>query len=174
MDIPEGRILVHQHNPDNWRLRNLEKHPIDPNWETGTYSKCHIGFRENKRLKVNTVVFDLVIQDKKSIIRSAFVVKKIKNGIVFFDSFLFADGKPLEIPEKLFPTSQSRTRHGNIISDKDSNDLLEDMRAHSYNEYPVGTKPFSINQNDWEKMILTSSKCKDEQHFCYYRTSSKI
>ena len=168
MDILEGRILVHQHDLDNWHLRNMEKHPIDPNWETGTYSKCHVGFRQNKNLKKNTIVFDLVIQDKKLIIRSAFIVKKIKNGIVFFDSFLFADGKPLGISEKLFPIKQSRTRYGNIISDKDSNELLEDMKTHSYNEYAVGTKPFSINQKDWEKMILKSSKCKDESHFCYY------
>jgi len=174
MDILEGRILVHQHEPNNWRLRNLEKHPIDPNWETGTYSKCHIDFRQNKNLKKNTVVFDLVIQDKKSIIRSAFVVKKIKNDTVFFDSFLFSDGKPLEISEKLFPTKQSRTRYGNIISDKDLNDLLEKMKNHSYNEYPIGTKPLSINRKDWEKMISKSSKCKDEPHFCYYQTEKKF
>jgi len=174
MSILEGRILVHQHDPNNWRLRNLEKHPIDPNWETGTYSKCHISFRENKNLKENITVFDLIIQDKKSIIRSAFVIKKIKNGIVFFDSFLFADGKPLVISKKLFSPRQNRTRYGNIISDRDSNDLMEKMKTHSYNEYTVGTKPVSINQNDWEKMIAMSLKCKDERHFCYYQTSNKI
>lgn len=173
-DVIEGRLLIHQFDPKNWRLRNLEKHPIDPNWETGTYSKCHIDFRLNKGLSINTIVFDLIYYRHKILVRSAFIIKEIKNGIVYFNSFLFADEYPLVIPENLYSPKQFRTRYGNKIPKNKAVELLHEMQNHSYNEYAIGTKPKSIKQSEWKKMISIASKNKYEKHICYHQVTSQI
>lgn len=166
-EILEARLVFHSHNPKDWRLRNMEKHPIDPNWESGTYSKCSIKFRSNKNLRVNSVIFDLTIHNYEIVIRSAFIIKKIENTILYFDSFLFADKDPLVIPKKLFSPDNPRNSLGNKISNKEALDLLSTMKSHSYNEYKIGTKPNSIKQKDWAYMISKTTASKSKKHICY-------
>lgn len=163
LEITGGRLLTHAHDENNWRLRDMKYHPRDPNWETGQYTKCHEGFRTNPNLQPNTFVFDLVhVKERKSyVIRSAFLIKKIKRGTVYFDSYFYADGEPLE-----FPMEHSRTRYGDILTKKQTTDILEKITKNSYNEYKAGEKPNSIRGWDWERM-KTAALTSSIEHTCH-------
>lgn len=123
-NITEGRLLPHESEErniwitQNWRLRDLQHHPIEPNWERGQYLKCHAMERTNKKLKLNTIVFDLIgIQGKGNsrFIRSTFVINKIEDGTLYFDSFLFADGDPITSPKNI-----TRHPYGVLLNKKKS------------------------------------------------------
>lgn len=160
--IVEGRLVTHAHDEFNWRLRDMVNHPEDPNWNQGTYSLCHEDLRFNSNLQHNTIIFDLVRrkENRHPIIRSAFVINKIDNGVIYFDSFLFADGEPIEIEQNLY-----RTRYGDIISKKECIILLSKM-SKSYNRYQSGQKPKYISGFDWERMKLAALQSTSKVHRC--------
>ena len=45
-----GGLLTHKRDSRDWRLRKFrdssDNHPIDPNWETGMYMRCHPDARQ--------------------------------------------------------------------------------------------------------------------------------
>jgi len=170
MSILEGRLLPHESEErdeweDGWRLRDLQNHPIDPNWETGQYLKCHSLARFNKKLKAGTVIFDLVGMPGKGnsrFIRSAFVISKIKKGILFFDSFFFADGKPLKSPINV-----TRSSYGVILEKPEVIKLFKKMEKNQYHEYKIGHKPKSIKKSYWDYMLSRASVSITRQHICH-------
>lgn len=161
--IVEGRLVTHAHDKFNWRLRDMINHPRDPSWETGRYSTCHELFRLNPKLQTNTMVFDLVRQKGKKfpVIRSAFLIEKLVNGVLYFDSFYFSDGEPLETPHNLF-----RTSYGKKLTRKESITILTKMMNNSYKKYDVGAKPKSIGEEDWRRMVAITITRKLKRHRC--------
>src|SRR5690242_15868297 len=104
-----GLLVIHQHDKANWKLRN-DKHPTDPNWETGTYCKCHKSLRESKLIKKNTMIFDTIWLSGRSFpyVRSAFSIKSRDDEKLQYDDYYFADEDPLEIT----PSIISRIKAG--------------------------------------------------------------
>lgn len=169
-EIVEGRLIPHQHekrntwNTEIWRMRNLLEHPIDPNWESGRYIKCHIDMRMNQKLVPNTIIFDLVGLAGKGnmrFIRSAFLINKKDNGILYFDSFYFADGNPLPSPKNVI-----HHNYGVKMTKKQSIKLLERMKKNQYNLYKVGQRPKSIHLEDWKTMKSVAKKYLPKRHVC--------
>lgn len=169
-NIVEGRLFTHETEErdewktEKWRLRDLQNHPVDPNWENGQYLKCHAKARKNKYLRLDTIIFDLVgIAGKGNsrFIRSAFIIKKIKDGKLSFDTFFFADDKPIKSP-----ITVTRTQYGVIVSRKNSTKLLEKMLRNGYNEYKASQKPRSINVRDWRFMKRVASRHIPISHIC--------
>jgi len=170
LNISEGRLLPHESEErdeweDGWRLRDLQNHPIDPNWETGQYLKCHALARNNKKLKEGTIIFDLVGmkgQGYSRFIRSAFVISKIENGTLYFDSFFFADKDPLRSPKNII-----RHPYGAILEKKAVVQLLKKMEKNHYHEYKIGQRPKSIKKRYWNYMLSRASVSKTRRHICH-------
>jgi len=170
-DIVEGRLIPHQHekrdewSTECWRLRNMLEHPIDPNWESGRYLRCHVAMRNNRKLLPNTMIFDLVGisgYGNKRFIRSAFLLKKIESGTLYFDSFLFADEDPLESPKNII-----RHPYGAKLRKKESEELLRMMKKNGYNLYKAGQRPKSIDRQDWKVMKTIASRHIPKRHICH-------
>jgi len=169
-EIVEGRFFTHESEERDvwktakWRLRDLQHHPIDPNWENGKYVKCHTIARKNDKLKLGTIIFDLVGIEghgNSRFIRSAFVINKKTNGILNFDSFFFCDETPLKSPKKI-----TRTSFGVLLKRNEAIRLLNKMKKNHYNEYKVGKKPKSINKQEWNYMKRLASKHVSKRHVC--------
>jgi len=164
-----GRLVIHQKDKHNWRLRNMIDHPIDPNWETGTYCKCHEDLRQN--MKNGKWVIDVVrVSPKKyPCPRSAFKIKSKKGEILEFDSFWFNDGALFEITPKIVPSIKRkmyRTRYGKNLSKHDWKKLFQEFRKHSFHHYTKGQKPKSITSEDWKKMKNAARKSISKHHNC--------
>lgn len=162
-EIVEGRLVTHAHDSVNWRLRDMRRHPRDPNWETGTYSRCHLDLRINPNLKPNTVIFDLVFTKEwqSYVIRSVFVIKDIINGALLFTDFVFADRDPYAI--KL---TNSRTRYGNKKMVQETLEILDKLASLGYNKYEKGKRPESITLSDWKRMKREAHTNHFNKHTC--------
>lgn len=169
-DIFQGRLLPHESEErdiwktEKWRLRDLQHHPIDPNWESGKYLKCHSLARYNRKLKPNTIIFDLVGMKghgNSRFIRSAFLINRMKAGTLYFDSFYFSDGKPLKSPKNV-----TRSSYGVKLEKDEVIRLLKRMKKNSYCEYKVGQKPKSITYEDWKEMKKAARESMSKYHHC--------
>jgi len=169
-EISQGRLLPHETEDrdiwktEKWRLRDLQHHPIDPNWESGKYLKCHTLARYNRKLKPNTIIFDLVGMKghgNSRFIRSAFLINRMKAGTLYFDSFYFSDGKPLKSPKNV-----TRSSYGVKLEKDEVIRLLKRMKKNSYHEYKVGQKPKSITSEDWKEMKKAARESMSKHHHC--------
>jgi len=166
-----GYLVIHQHDKKDWRLRNTEKHPIDPNWETGTYCKCHKKLRTSPNAKHGLHIFDVVrIPDYSyPCVRSAFLVEESDGEKLYFDSFLFADKEPLEITPKIIPTIKpglTRTNPGKKLILKECKKLWKELEKKSTKKYKKGEKPSSISSKDWRTMKIAANKSMSRSHRC--------
>lgn len=157
------RFLLHCHDPRNWRLRDLENHPLDPGWEEGCYVCCHPKIRS--LTKEGTRIIDVVVSDKgKPIIRSAFEVTKTEETkhlqALYFDEFHFADGEPIELPE---PYIQYRQMTMRTFAKKYPNEpqVWERIEG-TYTKYKKGVKPKSIDLESWTRMKEIAAKVKEK------------
>ncbi len=161
-----GRILVHKRDSENWKLRKFraksENHPIDPNWETGSYRRCHEAARN--RLSAGDWVFDVVKgPNEKATLRSAFQITKVqespKGRKLFFDRYYFV-GDNAMLLGKLHPTY-----HGDVVSDDELASVLDQIQLHKYHECLAGKKPPSLNFQDWISMC-GAAQGASEAHNC--------
>lgn len=164
-----ARLVIHQKDKHNWRLRNMTKHPIDPNWETGTYCKCHKDLRQN--MKNGKWIIDAVIvpPHKYPCTRSAFKIKSKKDEILEYDGFWFNDGALFEITPKIVSTIKRkmyRTRHGKNLSNEDLKKLFQEFMKHSFHYYTKGQKPKSITYEDWKEMKKAARESMSKHHNC--------
>jgi hypothetical protein len=154
---PKDRLLLHYSDPINWRLRNLEKHPIDPGWEVGTYSVCHPHIRALTIPK--TKILDVVVKEGKPVIRSAFVVNRIRGKgikrVLHFDYFYFADADPIELPS-LYIQYRCMTME-KCISKYNLKTLWSDILK-EYTRYIKGQRPRSIDSKSWNSMVEKTSR----------------
>src|SRR5690242_17873816 len=134
-----GLLVIHQHDKNNWKLRN-NKHPIDPNWETGTYCKCHRSLRESKLVIKNTMIFDAIWLPGRSFpyIRSAFSIKSKDDDTLQYGDYYFADGKdPLEITPSIIPRIKAGpypTNPGIKLTKEECKKILLHMKKNSYHK----------------------------------------
>ena len=167
-----GLLVIHQHDKDNWKLRNLEKHPIDPNWETGTYCKCHEKLRFSRLIKKGLIIFDTIWLSRRSYpyVRSAFPIKSRDHEKLTYDYYYFADGDwPFEITPSIIPKIKSGpypTNPGIKLSKENCKKLLLFMKKNSYHKYKSGEKPVSISESDWRKMKTEAKKSMSKHHRC--------
>lgn len=154
------RLKEHQSgDEDKWRLRDWDDHPNDPGWEIGTYSSCHGELREKAR--TGDIIFDTVYPgrpvDTTPIIRSVFVVEDISDNELSFSEFIFLDGEPND-------GVRARMSRGHKRLDKTQvEEYVQQIEAReAYTRYSSGSKPDSIPQELWEKMLekaKTDSNC---------------
>jgi len=172
-----GRLVIHQHEKDNWKLRNIKKHPVDPNWETGTYCKCHKDMRQI--FTKGKWIFDVVWLSKGifPFARSAFKITSIKGETLHYDEFLYNDGEPLEITPAILSSIKPytyRTRTGKILNNDDCKRLLTIFKRNSFNKYKKGEKPKSISSKDWRIMKIAANKSMSRSHRCSFDKKSFI
>jgi len=145
------RLKKHQlRDAERWRLRDWDNHPNDPGWEDGTYSTCHGKLRT--KVQSGDVVFDTVYPESPvgatPIIRSAFVVGDASNGVLSFSEFMFFDGEPAAGVQARMSRGHKSLGRGQV------EDYMEQIEAHdAYACYPAGSKPKSIPQELWDKML---------------------
>ncbi len=165
----EGGILVHKHDKLDWRLRKFrdkkDNHPLDPNWETGRYIRCHHDARE--KMKSGTTIFDIVIVKGKGVIRSAFLINRVvKRGserILYFKKFWYpaSSTKPINSPYHII-----RTRYAKKLDEGEVKSLVDKMRKAGYVEYTRGMIPRNIESEDWKAMIREGRKALGRPHQC--------
>ena len=152
-----GRFLLHYHDPEDWRLRNIEKHPCDPGWEDGSYSICHCAIRSN--IKVRTKIFDVVAKQGKGVIRSAFEVSKTTgiggSQVLHFDQYYFADENPIELPGYFI---QYRCMKLGTWTEKFKRPSPWSRIVREYTLYEKGQKPNLISERTWNHMVRKTSK----------------
>lgn len=157
----KGRFLLHCSDPANWRLRNMEEHPFDPGWEVGSYSVCHCKIRPH--INVGTWIFDVVVRDQKGILRSAFEIRKVlgvgKSRALYFDEYYFADGEPIELPDRYI---QYRCITLETFVSKYKLDSLWDEITQKYTIYKKGQRPKSIDSKSWNNIVQKGSQLRKE------------
>jgi hypothetical protein len=161
-DTERGWESVHQSakkgqcgDDERWKLRDWDKHPKDPGWESGSYTCCHSGFRA--KAQTGDIVFDTVYPkswaDGSPIIRSAFVVESAEEGELSFSEFLFLDGEAADGVRAQMP------RNYKSLDRADVENYLRQMEdSGAYTRYNAGEKPESIGEDMWEKMISEAGR----------------
>ena len=178
IEKPAGWIVRHQREKRNWRLRNVTGlHPTDPNWETGTYCKCHKKLRTSSEVK-NSIIFDAIWikGEKYPFVRSTFKIKSIKDEILEFDSYYFADDEPLKITPYIISGMKPRlyrTNPGKKLNKKDTKTLFDKIKK-SYTKYKKGEKPKSIPTDEWKLMVVAAKKNMQKHHTCSFDSKSFI
>jgi len=171
--LVEDRFLLHVSDRKNWRLRNKE-HPLDPGWEIGQYSICHENVRAN--IELGARIFDIVVKDRKAVIRSAFAVSgsegRGSSRILYFTHYYFADREPIELPE---PYIQYRQMKMSTYIRKYGSESLWDKVAKRYAKYRKGQKPVSIDEDSGRGMVTFASQKRQERSSKYspYRIDYK-
>ena len=157
----KGRFLLHFSHPNNWRLRNPEKHPLDPGWEVGTYSVCHKYIRA--KLEIGTTIFDVAKVDGNGVIRSVFTASRAKGSgedrVLYFDEFYFADNEPIRLPD---PYIQYRQMRMETFIKKYHEQILNNVMS-KYTKYPKGSRPVSLDPTQWNDMVAKSAKTRKER-----------
>lgn len=168
----EDRFLLHASDRENWRLRNVEEHPLDPGWEVGKYCRCHPSVRAKIELGART--FDVVVRDGKGVIRSAFVIRGAQgegnSRVLHFDDFYFADGEPMKLPG---PFIQYRLMKMKTWIKKYGRHSLWDKIADRYTHYKKGSKPRSIDKSSWSRMVAIASKNREEMGYASNSSSCR-
>ncbi len=149
---------------DRWRLRDWDSHPNDPGWEVGTYSLCHMELRA--KVREGDIVFDTVYPGQSArtdpIIRSVFVVKDTSDHVLSFDEFVFLDGKASDGVQACVPRG-----HQSLTQEKVEEYLAQVEARDAYNRYSTGSRPESIPEHLWERMLekagtsITCPSCGD-------------
>lgn len=153
-----GRVAFHKHDPQDWRIRDLNNHPMDPGWERGQYSVCHADMR--KLLRRDNAVIDVVWDGHRSVVRSAFVVSGKKGNRLTFRGYYFAKNRPITSRSYSFRTNTGIPLEGETLW------KLWRRISSEYELCKVGSRPRTIEINDWERMIETSHKCQKAKHRC--------
>ena len=162
----EDRFLLHASDRENWRLRNIEEHPLDPGWEEGKYCRCHANIRAS--VELGAQIFDVVVKDGNGVIRSAFVIHGAQgegnSRVLYFDDFYFADGEPMKLPG---PYIQYRLMKMKTWIKKYERYSLWNKIAERYTYYKKGQKPCSIDQSSWSRMLTIASQIREEMGHLY-------
>lgn len=162
--LVEDRFLLHASDRKDWRLRNVEEHPLDPGWEVGQYCICHKRVRTS--IELGAQVFDVVVKQGKGIIRSAFVVSeaggKGNSRVLYFDGFYFADGEPIELPG---PRIQYRQMKVRTWVKKYGSYPLWDVVTERYTYYKKGQRPISVDKDSWAVMVARASEIRKEKGY---------
>jgi len=162
--LVEDRFLLHASDRKNWRLRNIEEHPLDPGWEVGQYCICHKSVRVHMELRAR--IIDVVVKDGKGVIRSAFFIGRAKgegnSRILYFDDFYFADGEPIVLPG---PYVQYRQMKMSTWTKKYGLTRIWDNIKEHYTSYKKGQKPVSIDEVSWDNMVARASKIRKEEDY---------
>ena len=164
-----GYVITHRKDGKDWRLRRFrdasDNHPIDPNWETGRYMRCHKKARDG--IESGSTVFDVVILDKRPVIRSAFeIVRGIKRGTnrtLYFRRFLYPSGPGSSLAA---PIRAWRTNYPIRLPEGEAESLLSRMHGLGYVEYEAGEIPKGINPNDWRSMTGEARRALRKPHSC--------
>ena len=164
----EGGILTHKHDNGDWRLRNFrekhDNHPIDPNWETGCYIKCHKEARD--RIPVGWMLFDVVFLNGKGVFRLAFqierAIKRGSNRILYFKKFWY----PTSPQYLTCKYNLRRTRHPKSLNEQEVQSLIRNMQDQGYVENERGTMPLNVNPDDWNDMLQRSRGELGKPHTC--------
>lgn len=143
---------------ERWRLRDWDSHPDDPGWEGGTYCSCHAKLRTEA--ENGDVVFDTVYPGspvgETPIIRSVFVVEDVSNCEILFSEFLFLDGEPSQ------GVRAQMSRGEKYLGRDQVEDYMAQIEANdAYSHYSIGSKPESIPQKLWDKMLERASGRSD-------------
>lgn len=167
----DGAILIHVHDKQDWRLRRFrsrrmkENHPVDPNWETGRYMRCHEDARD--KMKPGLMIFDVVFLDGRRVVRSAFKIRRArrhKSGrILYFSKFWYPTSS---VQAALAPPGPPRTRHPQKLGEEEAESLIGEMRAAGYHEYKSGQTPWNINSEDWKYMMEKARNSLGTKHVC--------
>lgn len=164
--VARGWESVHQRlkkdqlgDDDRWRLRDWDMHPNDPGWENGKYSTCHREFRT--KVRSGEVIFDTVYPGRPAgddpIIRSAFIVEDTSDDVLSFSEFVFLDGDPNDGVRASMSRGHKRLDRAQV---EEYMQQIETREA--YTRYSCGSKPESIPQKLWKKMLEkagTDSNC---------------
>ena len=150
-----GGLLTHKSDSRDWRLRRFRdasgNHPVDPNWETGAYRKCHGTAREE--IQEGTMIFDIVYVDRLGVVRSAFKITGSRHDhdgrTLLFDKFWYPG--PDSIPYVALRNIQS-TYHPIGLSESEVQNLLDGMKQAGYREYLTGQIPEGVDRGDWSAM----------------------
>ncbi|TET89582.1 MAG: hypothetical protein E3J35_09240 [Methanomassiliicoccales archaeon] len=137
----------------------MEKHAIDPGWEVGTYSVCHPDIR--RYTDAGARIFDVVAKDGRGVIRSAFVVTKVRNTsdsrVLYFDEFYFADEYPIVLPGP--PIQYRKMKMASWIRKYNRSSPWVDI-IDNYIKYRKGQKPKSIDSKSWDYMVSMSTRIR--------------
>lgn len=158
----EDRFLLHASNRKDWRLRNIEEHPLDPGWEVGQYCICHEKIRG--KIELGARIFDVVVKDGTGVIRSYFTISRAEgegsSRVLHFDDFYFADGEPIALPGPYIQYRQMKM--GTWVKKYGSQPLLAKL-IKRYAYYKKGQKPVSIDQGSWTMMVRRGSQIRGEK-----------
>jgi len=160
----KDRFLLHYSDPANWRLRNIGQHPLDPGWEVGSYSVCHPKIRA--KIDVGTKVFDVVVKKGKGVVRSAFIVTKIRDiddsRILYFDEFYFANEEPIELPGSFI---QYRCMKLETWVRKYKQKSPWNKIVAEYSKCRIGERPRKIETKPWNNMVKQCSSIRKKRRF---------
>ena len=146
------RFFLHCHDKNDWKLRDMKRHPNDPCWEEGKYTRCHKDVRQ--LLEKHDRVIDVVVEDKKPIVRSAFEISNVEGSgesrKLYFDEYYFASNNPIELEGHFI---RYRKMKFETYVKKGGNSSLWEKITQSYPKYGKGKKPSIIDQRLWDDMI---------------------
>ena len=165
----EGGILTHKRADRDWRLRRFrdkdDNHPIDPNWETGSYIACHEDARAT--IRPGVMIFDIVYVDGRGVIRSAFQVRDahgdVANRVLHFDRFWYP-GPQAKLVTALNAIRSTRYPEGRTAEQVES--LINQLRSSGYIEYETGQIPSALNSSDWNAMVEAGRRALGRRHSC--------
>lgn len=165
----KGGVLTHKRDERDWRLRRFrdrdDNHPIDPNWETGSYSRCH----EDARAAIipGVMIFDAVYVDGKGVVRSALQITHADgqgaDRILYFSKFWYP-GHPARPVVAL--NSIRSTRYPEKRTEEEVESLISEMRAAGYVEYESGRMPLNVDPADWNAMVEAGRRARGRPHRC--------
>jgi len=162
--LSEERFLLHASDRKNWRLRNIEKHPLDPGWEVGQYCICLESVRVN--LELGARIFDVVMKEGNGVIRSAFVIARAKgkgnSRVLYFDDFYFADVEPIKLPGPYIQYRQMKM--STWIKNNGPRQFWNEVTK-KYKNYKKGQKPVSIDEASWDSMVAKASQIRKEKGY---------
>ena len=112
---------------------------------------------------MGTRIFDVVVNNKKPVVRSAFIISDAKgegsSRVLYFNEFYFADKEPIQLPG--YYIQYRAMKFDTWIKKYGSRALWEEV-TEQYTRYEIGQKPNSIDQDSWKRMIEKSSQIREE------------
>ena len=113
---------------------------------------------------MGTKVFDIVVKDGKGVVRSAFVVTKIRDiddsRTLYFNEFYFADEKPIELPGRFI---QYRCMKLETWVRKYKQKSPWNKIVREYSKYRKGQRPRSIKTKPWNNMVKECSSIRKKR-----------
>ena len=142
---------------DRWRYRQHDNGQckVDPAWESGSYLTCH---DLPEKLSADDWVFDVVFPQSGTdlaVVRSAFQIESIEEGVASFSNYFFLDeswNEGIPLTPRRGEHELDEKRGGEWVS------LIEGLD--SYSKYSAGEKPASVSKKGWLEMTQALQVCR--------------